>query len=62
LELSKPGLRTTMTADSAFTWDVNPSIRPGTDGRGIEETWTLKCPGRTVPVTVGRGETANVSC
>jgi carboxypeptidase T len=62
LQLSKPGLRSTMTADGAFTWDVNPSIRPGTDGRGIEESWTLKCPGRTVPVTVGRGETTKVSC
>ena len=62
LQLSKPGLRSTMTADGAFTWDVNPSIRPGTDGRGIEESWTLECPGRTVPVTVGRGETTKVSC
>jgi carboxypeptidase T len=62
LELSKSGLRTTMTADGAFTWDVNPSTRPGTDGRSIEESWTLRCAGRTMPVTVGRGETAKVSC
>ena len=37
-------------------------IRPGTDGRSIEEIWTLTCPGRTVPVTVARGETKAVSC
>lgn len=62
LELSKPGLRSAMTAEGAFTWDVNPSIRPGTDGRNIQEGWTLKCPGRTVPVTVARGEMTTVSC
>ncbi|EWM19393.1 zinc carboxypeptidase [Kutzneria sp. 744] len=62
LELSKPGLRTTMTADGPFTWDVNPSIRPGPDGRNIEESWTLQCPGRTVQVTLARGETKQVSC
>ncbi|GAA3437111.1 M14 family zinc carboxypeptidase [Kutzneria kofuensis] len=62
LELSKPGLHSTMTADGPFTWDVNPSIRPGTDGRNIQESWTLTCSGRTVPVTVGRGETTTVSC
>jgi hypothetical protein len=51
-----------MTVDGAFTWDVNPSIRPGSDGRSIEESWTLTCPGRTASVTVGRGETKEVSC
>ena len=62
LELSKGSLRTTMTADGAFTWDVNPSIRPGADGRSIQESWTLTCAGRSVPVTVARGETKAVDC
>lgn len=61
LVLTKPGLTTSMiAAGGAFTWDVNPSIRPGVDGRNVEESWTVSCPGRSVQVTVGRGESRAV--
>lgn len=62
LELSKPGLHSAMVAGGAFTWDVNPSIRPGTDGRNVEESWTLTCGGRSVSVTVARGQSKTVDC
>ncbi|GAB2963138.1 M14 family zinc carboxypeptidase [Saccharothrix stipae] len=36
-------LTSTATAHGAFTWHVNPSVRPARDGTTHEEAWTLTC-------------------
>ncbi|GAB3485297.1 M14 family metallopeptidase [Amycolatopsis cihanbeyliensis] len=59
-------LTSTMTASGAFTWDVNPSVRPDRTGHTIAESWTLRCarPNGTVlqevRVTAERGERVSV--
>ncbi|MFD8494750.1 M14 family zinc carboxypeptidase [Amycolatopsis sp. NPDC059657] len=61
-------LTSTMTAPGAFTWDVNPSVRPGRDGKVVPEDWTLRCtrPDGTLalekPVRLARGEQVAVDC
>ncbi|WP_243859229.1 M14 family metallopeptidase [Amycolatopsis arida] len=59
-------LTSSMTASGAFTWDVNPSLRPDRTGHLIAESWTLRCARpngkvlQEVRVMVARGERATV--
>lgn len=61
-------LTSTMTAAGAFTWDVNPSVRPGRDGKVIPEDWTFRCtrPDGTVlletPLRLARGDQKTLDC
>ncbi len=45
LTLTKQDLHSSMTAPGPFSWDVNPSVRPGLDGKVVAEDWTLQCAG-----------------
>ncbi|MEU4442403.1 M14 family zinc carboxypeptidase [Actinosynnema sp. NPDC050801] len=59
-------LTSTATAHGAFTWHVNPSVRPAFDGGTHDEAWTVTCARphgevlQETRVTAGRGTTTGV--